>query len=175
MSEPSKPAGPPEPKPRSRAAYGNPSMRISDAERAEVSDRLSQHYGDGRLDEAEFGKRLDQAMHAVTQSDLDGLFDDLPDGAAGHGGLADSGRTGQGRAGRRPSGPERPAANGRRRTPASRVVGLAVLVVIAVIVGQALTHLFIPWILIAVVAFVWLRRRPRHHHHHARPESSPEA
>ena len=72
MSEPSKPAGPPEPKPRSRAAYGNPSMRISDAERAEVSDRLSQHYGDGRLDEAEFGKRLDQAMHAVTQSDLDG-------------------------------------------------------------------------------------------------------
>ena len=32
----------------------------------------------------------------------------------------------------------------------------------------------IPWILIAVVAFVWLRRRPRHHHP-ATAESSPEA
>jgi len=174
MSEPSKPAGTPGPKPKSRAAYGNPSMRISDAERAEVSDRLSQHYGDGRLDEAEFSKRLDQAMHAVTQSDLNGLFDDLPDGAAGHGGPADSGRTSPGRASRRAGGPERPAADGGRRTPVSRVVGLAVLILIAVIIGHALSHLFIPWILIAVVAFVWLRRAPRRRRHSS-PESSPEA
>ncbi|HMG62484.1 MAG TPA: DUF1707 domain-containing protein [Streptosporangiaceae bacterium] len=174
MSEPSKPAGTPAPKPHPRAAYGNPGMRISDAERAEVSDRLSQHYSDGRLDEAEFGKRLDQAMHAVTQSDLDGLFDDLPDGAAGRGGPADGGRTSPGRASRRPAGPERPAADGRRRTPASRVVSVAVLVVLAVIIAQALSHMFIPWILIAVVAFVWLRRRPRRHRHSS-PESTPEA
>jgi hypothetical protein len=172
MSEPSKPAGTPGPK--ARAAYGNPSMRISDAERAEVSDRLSQHYSDGRLDEPEFSKRLDQAMHAVTQADLDGLFDDLPGGADGHGGPAGSGRTSPGRASRRPASSERPAADGRRRTPVSRVVSVAVLVVLAVIIGQALSHMFIPWILIAVVAFVWLRRGPRRRRHSA-PESSPEA
>jgi hypothetical protein len=170
MSEPSKPAGTPEPKPHPRAAYANPGMRISDAERAEVSDRLSQHYSDGRLDEAEFGRRLDQAMHAVTQADLNGLFDDLPDGAAGHGGPADAGPA---RA-RRPARSAEPGVPGRRRTPVSRVVGLAVLVVVAAIVGQALTHLFVPWILIAVVAFVWLRRGPRRHYRHSSP-SSPEA
>jgi uncharacterized protein DUF1707 len=172
MSEPSKPAGTPGPKPHPRAAYGNPGMRISDAERAEVSDRLSQHYSDGRLDEAEFSRRLDQAMHAVTQSDLNGLFDDLPDGAAGHGGPAGSGRAAPGRAAQRAGGQQRPAADGRRRPSLSRVISLAVLIVIAVIIGLALSHLFIPWILIAVVAFVWLRRNPRRHRHSA-PESSP--
>jgi hypothetical protein len=168
MSEPSKPAGTPEPKPHPRAAYGHPGMRISDAERAEVSDRLSQHYGDGRLDEAEFGRRLDQAMHAVTQADLNGLFDDLPGGSAGHGGPADARPGGPGRA-RRPARSAEPGVPGRRRAPVSRVVGLAVLIVVAAIVGQALTPLFVPWILIALVVFVWLRRGPRQHHH-----SSPE-
>ena len=61
--------------PRGRS---NPHMRISDAERAEVTDRLSQHYSDGRLDQAEYNERLDRAMNAKTQSDLDGLFADLP-------------------------------------------------------------------------------------------------
>ncbi|HEY2284228.1 MAG TPA: DUF1707 domain-containing protein [Streptosporangiaceae bacterium] len=179
MSEPSKPAGTPEPKPQPRAAYAHPGMRISDAERAEVSDRLSKHYGDGRLDEAEFGRRLDQAMHAVTQSDLAGLFDDLPDDSAGHGGPADAGRSSRGRASRRPAGADQAVLPGRRRTPVSRVLGVAALIVVVAIIGHALTQLFIPWILIAVVVFVWLRRGPRHHHHqHSSPtitRSSPEA
>ena len=119
-------------------------MRISDAERAEVSDRLSQHYSDGRLDEAEFGKRLDQAMHAVTQSDLDGLFDDLPDGAAGRGpGRRAGGPPGPGQPRARPARSV-PRRARRRRTPASRVAQLAVLIVVAVIVGHALSHLFMP-------------------------------
>lgn len=171
MSEPSKPAGPPEPKPRSRAAYGNPSMRISDAERAEVSDRLSQHYGDGRLDEAEFGKRLDQAMHAVTQSDLNGLFDDLPGESAGHGGPADSGQASAGRAGRRPARPEPVRADCRPRGRASRLPGLVVLIVVAAIVGHALTHLFVPWILIAAVVGVVLLRTTGRRHRHSPPEA----
>jgi hypothetical protein len=171
MSEPSKPAGTPTPKPR--AAYGNPSMRISDAERAEVSDRLSQHFSDGRLDEAEFGKRLDQAMHAVTQSDLAGLFDDLPDGAAGHGGPADRGRTAPDRSRRSAAGAEYPDWAPRSRRRGSRVLMLAVLIVIAVIVSHALTHFFLPAVVIAVVAVLWLRRNPsrRHHHHHTTPEA----
>jgi hypothetical protein len=61
---------------RRRTSYS--SMRISDAERAEAADLLSKNYGDGRLDEAEFHQRLDQAMRAKTYADLAGLFDDLP-------------------------------------------------------------------------------------------------
>jgi Domain of unknown function (DUF1707) len=171
MSEPSKPAGTPDPRPR--AAYGNPSMRISDAERAEVSDRLSQHYSDGRLDEAEFSKRLDQAMHAVTQSDLHGLFDDLPDGAAGHGGAADGGRPAADRASRRAGGPEWPGTGPACRSgrPVTRLLKLAVLIVVAVVVGHALMNLFLPAVLIAVVALVWLRRGPGRRHRHSSPEA----
>jgi hypothetical protein len=158
MSEPSRPATEPEPAPRPRANYPHPGMRISDAERAEVSDRLSAYYSEGRLDEAEFGKRLDQAMHAVTQADLGGLFDDLPGEAAGHGGAAAGGPPGAG-PGRAP------------RRPLSRLLALAVVIVIAGVVGSALSHLFFPWILIALVAVLWLRRGPSRRHRPAPPQA----
>ena len=61
---------------RRRTSYAG--LRISDAERAEVADLLARHYGDGRLDQAEFNHRLDQAMQAKTYSDLDGILVDLP-------------------------------------------------------------------------------------------------
>jgi Domain of unknown function (DUF1707) len=61
---------------RRRTSYAG--LRISDAERAEVADLLSRHYGDGRLDQAEFNQRLDQAMKAKTYADLDGILVDLP-------------------------------------------------------------------------------------------------
>lgn len=67
---------------RRRLSYGEPDLRVSDAERSEVADRLAEHYGDGRLDQAEFNERVEQAMRAKTRSDLAGLFDDLPDGEA---------------------------------------------------------------------------------------------
>jgi hypothetical protein len=54
-------------------------MRVSDADRAAVADRLARHYGDGRLDKAEFDERVTRAMAARTFGDLQGLFDDLPD------------------------------------------------------------------------------------------------
>ena len=61
---------------RRRTSYAG--LRISDAERAEVADLLAKHYGDGRLDQAEFNQRLDQAMQAKTYADLDGILVDLP-------------------------------------------------------------------------------------------------
>jgi hypothetical protein len=54
-------------------------LRVSDAERQAVADRLAEHYGDGRLDHAEFDDRVGRAMGAKTRADLTGLFDDLPE------------------------------------------------------------------------------------------------
>jgi len=53
-------------------------MRIGDAERNQMSELLSKHYSDGRLDAAEFQERLDRAMSAKTRADLSGLLADLP-------------------------------------------------------------------------------------------------
>src|SRR5258708_20517577 len=64
---------------RRRGGPANPNLRVSDAERADVADGLSKHYGDGRLDQAEFNERMERAMSAKTQGDFAGLFADLPD------------------------------------------------------------------------------------------------
>lgn len=131
-----------------RASQANPNMRVSHAERTEVTDRLSKHYGDGRLDEEEFNERLDQAMKAKTQADLHGLFADLPE----------------------PELPGPVATRPRPHRPFPRIVFLGLVVVIAIMVGQALAHTFafpfwgiwplglhIPWLLIGIAVFVWWR------------------
>jgi len=70
--------------PRFRYGYTDQHVRLSDAERAEVADRLAAHFGEGRLNQAEFDERVAQAMNAKTRGDLSGLFDDLPEpGPAG--------------------------------------------------------------------------------------------
>jgi hypothetical protein len=131
-------------------------MRVSDAERNEVADELSRNYGEGRLDETEFNHRLDQAMQAKTRSDLTGLLDDLPSPLA----TLPGGRSGPPPAPRQPTRPDR-LPRGRRRF---RPVELILFVIIAVIVGHIVTHIFFtPWLLIAILAFLWLRYRPHHH------------
>ena len=146
---------------RGSAGPANPQMRISDADRAEVADRLSKHYSDGRLDQAEFNERLDRAMNAKTQADLNGLFADLPatdepDKAV--------------KAVRQPD--QRP----RTRRPVQRVLGLILITVVAIFAARALMWPFfglfgfaghvlfvpVPWILIAIVAFVCWRIATRH-------------
>ena len=57
-------------------------MRVSDAERQAVADRLAEHFSSGRLDQAEFDERVGRAMNAKTRGDLNGLFDDLPETGA---------------------------------------------------------------------------------------------
>ena len=70
--------------PRFRYGYTDQHIRVSDAERAEMTDRLAAHFAEGRLDQAEFDERVAQAMNAKTRGDLSGLFDDLPEpGPAG--------------------------------------------------------------------------------------------
>jgi len=134
-----------------RARPVDPEMRVSDAERADVADRLSKHYSDGRLDQAEFNERLDRAMKAKTQSDLDGLFDDLPEPELPRPVARSEPRP-------RPPGPR----------PFPRIAFLALVVILAIMVGQWLARPFIfpfagfwplgfhiPWLLIGIVVFVW--------------------
>jgi hypothetical protein len=134
-----------------RGGYAHRDIRVSDAERAEVADRLSKHYSDGRLDQAEFDERVDQAMRAKTQSDLVGLFDDLPD----------------------PEEPEPQKAARlatRRRDARPRhqhhVLLFVVMIVAAYFVAHALAQIYVPWLLVGLIAALWLVFGPWHHHHH---------
>jgi len=126
--------------PRSEASHADPGLRASDAERAEVADRLSKHSSDGRLDQATFNERLDQAMNAKTHADLSGLLADLP--------------------GTEPSGGTPPERDGRRR--GHRILFLVLVVVVTAAVGQTLVRSYIPWLLLGLLAFLWLRYGPRH-------------
>jgi Flp pilus assembly protein TadB len=119
-------------------------LRVSDAERNEVADRLSRHFADGRLDQVEFKARLDRAMGAVTRGDLNGLFDDLPS-------LADQ--------------PSPPKPGRRLFLPA---VALAVLVAVAV--GSTVSTIHVSWLLVVLVGiFLW--RRAGHHRRHSHGQS----
>src|ERR1700749_5258050 len=64
--------------PRFRYGYTDQHIRVSDAERTKVADRLAAHFAEGRLKQAEFDERVAQAMNATTRGDLSGLFHDLP-------------------------------------------------------------------------------------------------
>ena len=52
-------------------------LRVSDAEREPVVDRLQQAYAEGRLDKAELDMRLHLAMTAKIRADLDAVLADL--------------------------------------------------------------------------------------------------
>ena len=127
----------------------NPNMRIGDAERNQIAEQLSKHYGDGRLDAAEFQERLDKAMSAKTRGDLSGLLSDLPNLQT----------------------PEQvtAAAAQPQRYRRPHVIKTVVFVVIAfwaLSFLAATSHflffgwIHIPWLLIVlVVAFLWSRDR----------------
>lgn len=135
-------------RPEAARWIGSPStatLRVSDAERNAVADKLSRHYAEGRLDESEFKERLDAAMSAKTQGDLAGLFDDLPPLA---------------------SQPAPPPSRRRRLIPVMVMVAF-----IALAAGSTISiwHVMrVPWLLIAVVGFfLWNRAGRRHHHRHS--------
>jgi hypothetical protein len=149
----------------------DPNLRIGDAERTEVADRLAKHFGDGRLDEAEFSDRLDRALHAKTMTDLTGLLADLPDTEPApplsEGG---SGRRHQRRMLKLQVERERERLKHERRAyrhaehqQRLRALGwipLAALLIVAVaIFVHTLTHSVGVWLLIGLVVFVWIRHR----------------
>lgn len=135
--------------PRPRQTVADPQMRVSDAERQEIADQLSQHFSDGRLDNAEFDERMGCAMSAKTRADLAGLLADLPHQA--------------------PTGGQQPPTGRPRRH--YRVVTILAIVFAAMIVASALSFAWhVPWALFLIVGFlIWHRTRHgyryRHHHH----------
>ena len=136
-----------------RIRYSDQHLRVSDAERNAVVERLSAHSSEGRLDQAEFDERVSRAMSAKTRGDLDGLFDDLPDpepaGAPGKGGPADPYRMR-----RRHGSPVRP------------LLFVALVIALAVAVGHTVATIFIPWFWVAVfvAAIVLVTRTTRARH-----------
>jgi len=55
-----------------------PSLRLSDAEREAVVTKLSDAYGEGRLDVEEFQRRVDLAYAAKIHGEVTELTSDLP-------------------------------------------------------------------------------------------------
>ena len=143
---------------RGATSSANPQMRISDADRTEVADRLSKHYSDVRLDQAEFNERLDRAMNAKTQADLNGLFADLP--------------TTDNEPDKAVKAVSQPDRRPRNRRPVQRVIGLILITVVAIFAAHALMWPFgfaghflfvpVPWILVAIIAFLCWRYATRH-------------
>ena len=113
-------------------------VRVSDAERQAVADRLAEHFADGRLDQAEFDERVGRAMNAKTRADLAGLFDDLPDTGA-------------------PAVTECPRPRHRRRHP---VLLLVLLFVLALTIGHAVFWAAVPllWLGLLVAAVLLVTR-----------------
>ena len=112
--------------------YSDQHLRVSDAERQAVTDRLAEHFGDGRLDQAEFDERVGRAMNAKTRADLAGLFDDLPETGA-------------------PATPEQPRY--RRRHP---ILAIGLLVVLALTVGHAIFWAAVPLLWLGLLALILL-------------------
>jgi hypothetical protein len=53
-------------------------LRVSDADRDRAAALLREHHAEGRLTAEEFSERVDRALVAKTQGDLDDLLEDLP-------------------------------------------------------------------------------------------------
>jgi|SRR5579872_459920 len=110
-------------------------IRVSDAERQAITDRLAAHYADGRLDQAEFDERAGRAMTAKTRGDLRGLLADLPEP-----GPAGAPRTGT-QGGLLPS-------RGRRRHP---VLLTALLVFAVMITAHAIWWFAVPGLFLGII------------------------
>ncbi len=121
-------------------SYADSHLRVSDEERNEVADKLSRHFADGRLDQAEFKTRLDRAMGATTRGDLDGLFSDLP---------------------RLPTEPL-PSPSRRRRL----IPFVVILVLVALAAGATYPMVHFPWVLFVIVGLFFWYRGSRHFGNH---------
>jgi hypothetical protein len=143
-------------------------MRVSDADREQVAERLREHFAAGRLTSEELDERVDAALNAKTVGELRAVMADLPEpGPVGPGPVGP--RTTQ-------EGPDwtyRPVY-GYRRGP--RLLPLGLFLLFAVILLPSAGFVFLAFI--KLILFFWLvlcvaglfaaarfRRHARHHWH----------
>jgi Domain of unknown function (DUF1707) len=170
----SNPVSPPQPaSPLRRAGGPGADMRVGDAERAEMADRLAKHFSDGRLDEAEFGERLDRAMRAKTVADLSGLLADLPgaepvppqQGSRHHQRKMLKVQLERERLALRHEQRADRRAERELRLRTLRWLPLLIAVLVgALIIARTLTHSIAAWLVIGVIAFLWLRHNATSSH-----------
>jgi hypothetical protein len=147
-------------------------MRISDADREQVTARLRDHYAAGRITSDELDERITAALSAKTYGDLRGIMADLPEPAPVGAG---SGATPPQWAGPRWSGPPVYAY---RRGP--RLLPLALLVLFAAIILPPVGFVFFAFL--KVILLIWLvtcvaglfaaARFRRHVRRHGQPGNS---
>jgi len=158
-----------------RASWAGSQMRVGDAERMAVADRLAKHFVDGRLDETEFDERLDRAMRATTMADLTGLLSDLPDDEAAQPQLPAATRRHQRQMLRvqlerershlrHERRRERQAARRHRTRSLGVIAAFAAAAILMLIVLHTLTHSIGAWLLLGLIAFLWLRRDSSRYH-----------
>jgi hypothetical protein len=130
--------------------HSDQNMRVSDAERQAVADRLAEHYGDGRLNQAEFDERVSQAMNAKTRADLRGLFDDLPEP-----GMPGVMLPGAGAPAGQPSLSPL-SLRGRRHGFGRRLASFALIAVITAAAAETVVRVTVPWLWLGFLAVVML-------------------
>jgi hypothetical protein len=138
----------------------NDRIRVSDADREQVTARLREHFAEGRLTREELDERITAALNAKTFGDLRPVMADLPEPAPV---LAGAGPLPQARA----QGPVYI-----RRGPRLLPLALLVLLIAAVAPGTGFVFLallqgFLLFVLVAGVMGLFaahrFRRRMRHH------------
>jgi len=148
-------------------------MRISDADREQVTTRLRDHYAAGRLTSEELDERVTAALSAKTYGDLRRVMADLPEPAPAGGGTAVPPPYW---AGPRWQGPPVVAY---RRGP--RLLPLALLVLFAAIILPPVGFVFFAFL--KVILLIWLvtcvaglfaaGRFRRHVRRHSQSDDSP--
>jgi len=132
-------------------------MRVSDADREQVAERLREHFAAGRLTSEELDERLAAALAAKTVGDLRAIMADLPESApvGPHSGQET------------PDWTYRPVY-GYRRGP--RLLPLALILLLAVIVLPSAGFVFVAFLklillfwLVVCVAGVFAAARFRRH------------
>ncbi len=124
----------------------NDRLRIGDAERETAAHELGEHFALGRITAEEHSERLEQIWAARTAADLAPAFMDLPRPRVAEPVAA------------RPAGtPRRPWSGG----PLPRVPFPIKMLIALVVVVLVFTHL--PWILVALLVYLFVIRRFAHH------------
>ena len=143
----------------------NDHIRVSDADRERVADRLREHFAEGRLSADELDERITATLSAKTFAELRRVTTDLPDPEPAPGAAPGMGRPG------RPVPPPWAGRGGfglRRRR--SRILPLVLLLLIAALVLPGAGFVFLAFIkvvllfwLVASVAAIFAAARFRRH------------